>query len=90
VLYRQPDPNVVTHDASRPAAAVALALGPNAVARGARPLTPTTPRLGHAKGPLVAAPTAAGHGVTSLTLWVAAADVYFGKICGGPYIFAKS
>jgi hypothetical protein len=45
------------------------ALGPDAVARGARPLTPrrTAPRQGHAKGPLLAAPTATGHGVMSLT-----------------------
>jgi hypothetical protein len=61
-------------------------LGPDAVARGARPLTPwrttprrTTPRLGHAKGPLLAAPTAVGHSIMSLTPWATAADLYFSK-----------
>jgi hypothetical protein len=29
-------------------------------------------------------------GVMSLTPWVTTADVYFFKICGEPYIFAKS
>jgi hypothetical protein len=59
VLYRQSDPSAVAHGASRPAAAVA---------RGARPLAPwpTTPRLGHAKGPLLAAPTAMGHDIRGL------------------------
>jgi hypothetical protein len=40
-------------------------------------------------GPLLAAPTAAGHGVMSLMPWAATADVYFCKIFSGPYIFAK-
>jgi hypothetical protein len=54
-------------------------LGPDTMVRGAWPLMPwrTAPRLGHAKGPLLAASTAAGHGVMSLTPWVTAADVYF-------------
>jgi hypothetical protein len=69
-----------------------MALGPDAVARGARPLTSwrMAPSLAHAKGPLLAAPTAVGHGVMSLTPWATTADVYFCKICDGPYIFAKS
>jgi hypothetical protein len=68
------------------------ALGLNAVAHGARPLTSwgTALCLSHAKGPLLAAPTAVGHNVMSLTPWATAIDVYFWKICGGPYIFAKS
>jgi hypothetical protein len=41
-------------------------------------------------GPRLAAPTAVGHGVLSLTPWATTIDVYFCKICDGPYIFAKS
>jgi hypothetical protein len=37
-------------------------------------------------GPFLAAPTAVGHDVMSLTPWAMATDVYFCKICGGPYI----
>jgi hypothetical protein len=39
--------------------------------------------------PLLAAPTAMGHEVMSLTPWATTTNVYFFKICGGPYIFAK-
>jgi hypothetical protein len=47
----------------------ATTLRPDAVARGARPLTPRRRalRLGHARGPLLAAPGAVAHGVMSLT-----------------------
>jgi hypothetical protein len=57
----------------------AMALRPDAVARGARPLTPRRRalRLGHTRGPLLAAPGAAAHGVMSLTPWATAPDVYF-------------
>jgi hypothetical protein len=63
-------------------------LGLDAAAHGARPLTlwRRAPGLGHAKGQLLAAPTAVGHGVMSLTPWATAEDVYFCKICDGPYI----
>jgi hypothetical protein len=62
------------------------------VAHDARPLTPwgTVLCLFHAKGPLLAAPTAVGHGVMSLPPWATAADVYFCQICGGPYIFLQN
>jgi hypothetical protein len=43
-----------------------------------------------AKGPLLAAPSVATHGVMPLTPWATAPDVYFCKICARPYIFAKS
>jgi hypothetical protein len=71
----------VAHGACRLAAAVA---------RDASPLTPrrTASRLGHAKGPLLAAPTATGHDVMSLTPWATAADVYFCKI--GDHIFLQN
>jgi hypothetical protein len=41
-------------------------------------------------GPLLAAPTAVGHSVRSLTPWAMTADVYFFQICDRAYIFAKS
>jgi hypothetical protein len=67
-------------------------LGHNTVAHGARPLMSwgTALCLSHTKGPLLAAPTAMGHVVTSMTPWATTTDVYFCKISGGPYIFAKS
>jgi hypothetical protein len=82
----------MAHGASSPADAVGPTLGPDAAAQGVRPLTPwpTTLGLGHAQGPLLAAPSAAAHGVMSLTSWATSSDVYFCKIFGGPYIFAKS
>jgi hypothetical protein len=57
----------------------ATVLRPDAVARGARPLTlwRRALRLGHARGPLLAAPGAAAHDVMSLTPWATALDVYF-------------
>jgi hypothetical protein len=57
----------------------ALALGPDAVAHDARNLTSwrRALRLGHARGPLLAAPGASAHGVMSLTPWATAPDVYF-------------
>jgi hypothetical protein len=57
----------------------AMALRPDVVACGARPLTPRRRvlRLGHARSPLLAAPGAAAHGVMSLTPWATALDVYF-------------
>jgi hypothetical protein len=55
----------------------AMALRPDAVAHGARPLTPRCRalRLGHARGPLLAAPGAAAHDVMSLPSWATAPDV---------------
>jgi hypothetical protein len=52
------------------------ALGHNTVAHNARPLTPwgTTLCLSHTKGLILAAPTAVGHGIMSLTSWATAAD----------------
>jgi hypothetical protein len=57
----------------------AMALRPDVVARGARPLTPRRRalRLGHDRGPLLAAPGAATHSVMSLTPWVTALGIYF-------------
>jgi hypothetical protein len=57
----------------------AMALRPDAVAHDASPLTPRRMalRLGHARGPLLAAPGAAAHGVMSLTQWATTPDVYF-------------
>jgi hypothetical protein len=57
----------------------AVALRPDAMAHSVRPLTPRCRalRLGHARGPLLAAPGAAAHDVMSLTPWAMAPDVYF-------------
>jgi hypothetical protein len=57
----------------------ATALRHDAVARGARPLTPRRRalRLGHARGPLLVAPSAVAHDVLSLTPWVTTPNVYF-------------
>jgi hypothetical protein len=54
-----------------------MALRHNVVAQDAMFLTPwvTALCLSHAKGPLLAAPTAVGHGVMSLTPWAMTADV---------------
>jgi hypothetical protein len=52
-------------------------------------VAPTVVRGVRGTGPLLAAPTVVSHGVTSLTPWATAADVYFCKVCGGPRIFAK-
>jgi hypothetical protein len=79
VLYRRGNPSAVARDARGSADAVAMALRPDVVARDARPLTPRRRalRLGHARGPLLAAPGAAAHVVMSLTPWVTTPDVYF-------------
>jgi hypothetical protein len=57
----------------------ATALRPDAVARGARPLTPRRRalRLGHTRGPLLVAPSAVADSIMSLTPWATAPDVYF-------------
>jgi hypothetical protein len=61
------------------------------VAHDARPLTPwpMTPRMGHAKGPLLAAPTAVGHDVRGLVPLPTKTDVYFFKFVGD-HIFLQN
>jgi hypothetical protein len=75
VLYRQSDPSVVTHGASRPATAVAR--GVRTWRRGVRRHVRATLRA-HSWRLLPPWATA-----LSLTSWATTADVYFCKICGG-------
>jgi hypothetical protein len=66
------------------------ALGHDAVALGARPLTSwrTTPRLGHAKGPLLAAPTAREPRCYVHDA-VGRSGICIFLQCGRPYFFCK-
>jgi hypothetical protein len=70
VLYRRGNPSVAAHSVRGPAAAKG---------HGARPLTPRRRvlHLGHARGPLLAAPSAVAHSVMSLTPCATMPDVYF-------------
>jgi hypothetical protein len=78
-LYRRGNPSVAVHDVRGPVTAKGHSAKACAVARGARPLTPwrRALRMGHARGPLPAAPGAVAHDVMSLTPWATTPDVYF-------------